>query len=952
MLGSRPTGRLRGVGLGHRVPAQSKAMEKPICLIENKFKEPLKINQEALRLLQDIQQPVVVVAIVGLYRTGKSYLMNKLAGKNKGFSLGSTIQANTTGIWMWCLPHPKKHDHTLVLLDTEGLGDVEKSNTENDTWIFALSVLLSSTLVYNSMNTIDQGALEKLQFFPAFIWAVRDFYLELELNGHPISADEYLENALWQKKDNPEKLDLAKKCIRQYFPSRKCFVFDRPATTREELKNLENLPESKLSPGFVEEMDIFCQYIYKNAEAKVIQGGHVVTGTLLGNLAVTYVDSIRSGTVPCIENAVLALAQIENSAAVQEAIKHYEDRKERLLKLPTETVEELLKVHSRCVKEAIKVFMARSFNDEGQEYQKQLRVSRLTHWWKCDCLEMSVLMDMSLSGKRLPLELFDPEDVSLQSDRELPRWFTDVKSSQLPRRSRSQSRGACDRAEAHHFCHRYARLPSPETYARRYYASRGLSDSRSPYVDSGYYKACRDYAVLSPPALPRQSPVHSRPTPLAVLGAPSQTQSPLEPADPPPPPDLTREESSVDSTDHESEDSDSNQDDTIPIPADRISGNLAVYRHLMGPKCSYSLRTVCAKHSRRFDALYKIQPGEAKFLVSHPTANSLMVHSASKAKQAKHPIPPDREGRKLDTLGRKLYSIATTESKLHNYLAHFLAYAYHLADQFKPYLKELPEEFRNAASTIIEELTQLSCQQINTMMLESKLRELCSCNERASLDRCQALLTQLFQDLEKKIARGIYAVPGGYQQFLNDQEEQLEKYQQAPGKGLMASRALRDYLKSQETVAQSILKADYNLTQKEKEAEVERVRAQAAEQEAELQRKLTEETLKMAEEKEKSFEEHKRQLLAKMEEDRKNQQLEYERMLSIKLQMMLESKLWDLCSCNTQASLDRCQALLTQLFQVLEKKIASGIYAGCQQFLNDLKERLGKYQRAPGKGLK
>ncbi|KAL8219651.1 UNVERIFIED_CONTAM: hypothetical protein K2H54_030127 [Gekko kuhli] len=133
---------------------------------------------------------------------------------------------------------------------------------------------------------------------------------------------------------------------------------------------------------------------------------------------------------------------------------------------------------------------------------------------------------------------------------------------------------------------------------------------------------------------------------------------------------------------------------------------------------------------------------------------------------------------------------------------------------------------------------------------------------------------------------------------------------------------------------------------------VERVRAQAAEWEAELQRKWREETLRMAEEKEKSYEEHERQLLAKMEEDRKNQQLEDERMLSMKLQTMLESKLRDLCSCNTQASLDHHQALLTQLFQDLEKKIASGIYTGCQQFLNDQEEQLEKYQRAPGKGLK
>ena len=32
--------------------------------------------------------------------------------------------------------------------------------------------------------------------FPSFVWTVRDFTLELELKGKPITADEYLENAL------------------------------------------------------------------------------------------------------------------------------------------------------------------------------------------------------------------------------------------------------------------------------------------------------------------------------------------------------------------------------------------------------------------------------------------------------------------------------------------------------------------------------------------------------------------------------------------------------------------------------------------------------------------------------------------------------------------------------------------------------------------------------------
>jgi len=43
-----------------------------------------------------------------------------------GFALGGTIESKTKGIWMWCVPHPNKEGHTLVLLDTEGLGDVKK----------------------------------------------------------------------------------------------------------------------------------------------------------------------------------------------------------------------------------------------------------------------------------------------------------------------------------------------------------------------------------------------------------------------------------------------------------------------------------------------------------------------------------------------------------------------------------------------------------------------------------------------------------------------------------------------------------------------------------------------------------------------------------------------------------------------------------------------------------
>nr|BAE87942.1 unnamed protein product [Macaca fascicularis] len=258
-------------------------MTGPMCLIEN-TNGRLMANPEALKILSAITQPVVVVAIVGLYRTGKSYLMNKLAGKKKGFSLGSTVQSHTKGIWMWCVPHPKKPGHVLVLLDTEGLGDVEQGDNQNDSWIFALAILLSSTFVYNSMGTINQQAMDQLHyvtelthrirsksspdenenedsadfvsFFPDFVWTLRDFSLDLEADGQPITVDEYLTYSLKLKQGTSEKdknFNLPRLCIRKFFPKKKCFVFDRPVH-RKKLAQLEKLHDEELDPEFVQQV--------------------------------------------------------------------------------------------------------------------------------------------------------------------------------------------------------------------------------------------------------------------------------------------------------------------------------------------------------------------------------------------------------------------------------------------------------------------------------------------------------------------------------------------------------------------------------------------------------------------------------------------------------------------------------------------------------------------------
>ncbi|XP_031231558.1 guanylate-binding protein 6-like isoform X1 [Mastomys coucha] len=131
--------------------------EFPLCLIENE-KGQLRVNQESLETLSAINQPVVVVPSMDLYCTGKSYLMNNLTWKRTGFSQGSTVQPYTMGIWMWCVPHPQKPDHTLVLLDIEG--DVEKASDVFQNFLKSQSTMEESICKSGKALTESHKALE------------------------------------------------------------------------------------------------------------------------------------------------------------------------------------------------------------------------------------------------------------------------------------------------------------------------------------------------------------------------------------------------------------------------------------------------------------------------------------------------------------------------------------------------------------------------------------------------------------------------------------------------------------------------------------------------------------------------------------------------------------------------------------------------------------------------
>ena len=107
-----------------------------------------------------------IVAVAGMYWTGKSYLLNRMIlNWPNGFGVGPTINPCTKGLWIWKHPvqgtTPDGESVDVLVIDTEGLGALDE-DSNHDVRIFSLAILLSSYFIYNSMGSIDEHALQNL----------------------------------------------------------------------------------------------------------------------------------------------------------------------------------------------------------------------------------------------------------------------------------------------------------------------------------------------------------------------------------------------------------------------------------------------------------------------------------------------------------------------------------------------------------------------------------------------------------------------------------------------------------------------------------------------------------------------------------------------------------------------------------------------------------------------
>ena len=301
--------------------------EGPINLIEFSKKNFI-LNEEALNILRNIKEELIVVSIVGKARTGKSFLMNLLLNSNNninrnnyGFKIGSTINSCTRGIWIWNTPKEKPNSKSkIIFIDSEGTNSVDISTKTYDSKIFALIILISSLFIYNTNGNIDEKSISELalaahlsnsiatnakidkdvlieELAPKFIWTLRDFTLDKidpETNEE-ISSNEYLELCLRNKISgkNSNENNLIRQNILKYFKERECITLPRPVDSEETLQNLDKIPFNELKTNFRKEFLVLKDKVYQTSKPKVINRKRI-NGPILADLLIAFVDSINT----------------------------------------------------------------------------------------------------------------------------------------------------------------------------------------------------------------------------------------------------------------------------------------------------------------------------------------------------------------------------------------------------------------------------------------------------------------------------------------------------------------------------------------------------------------------------------------------------------------------------------------------------------------------------------
>ena len=357
--------------------------ESAISLIDIR-RDQLVLNEDALKILKEIKENIIIVSIFGKERTGKSYLMNLLLNSDenpkmtKGFKVHSQNPSSSRGISIWNTPIAKPDSKDkIIFLDSEGIHSENVYQQEMDSKLLALILLISSFFIYNTIGDINSNSLNELELIvhlndsigineklnkdkliteicPKFIWAIRDFDLK-KLENEKISRDDYMEQCLKERfgGKNKDEINVIKENLIKYFKERECVTLPRPVEEEKDLIMLKKMNLPSLQEDFRDEFILLKNKIYNTSKAKEING-KIINGPMIVYLLRKFVGEINSGNIPNITDLSYDMIKYSIDNNYHKAKNSFTDK---LQKLQTEELDLDIKEIYTLKYEAIKEYM-------------------------------------------------------------------------------------------------------------------------------------------------------------------------------------------------------------------------------------------------------------------------------------------------------------------------------------------------------------------------------------------------------------------------------------------------------------------------------------------------------------------------------------------------------------------------------------------------------------------
>ncbi|XP_064455245.1 atlastin-3-like [Ornithodoros turicata] len=339
-------------------------------VIHDAVNNTFELDENVLRriLLQDgvRDKPVAVIPVVGALRKGKSFMLNfflrymkhlqvhaqcssKCAdwledpdAPLKGFSWRAGMRGDTSGILMWdevfTVTTSEGKQVAVVFMDTEGVFD-RGATMKECTTIFALSTLISSTLVYNISQMLQENVLQFLQFFTEYgrlaagntsekpfdklTFLVRDWSSPFDApygaEGGRAVLNEWLNVSEQQHEDGRQ----IREHIRSCFSEVDCFLMPHPGLKVATSAEFDGR-SSDIGRDFIVQLNDLVPRLLApdNLVVKKINGTEVTCEALLKYIK-AYTNTFVMDKLPEPRSILQAAAEVYYSEAVATEIKQY-----------------------------------------------------------------------------------------------------------------------------------------------------------------------------------------------------------------------------------------------------------------------------------------------------------------------------------------------------------------------------------------------------------------------------------------------------------------------------------------------------------------------------------------------------------------------------------------------------------------------------------------------------